>query len=93
LDKNGSREIRWETLSGADNGSLDWNDSRGGNTKGLRIYSGSIKKISLARCWWLTPVILATWEAEIRRTTFQGQLGVVWGNSSRDPILKKPNTK
>jgi hypothetical protein len=20
-----------------------------------------------ARCWWLTPVTLATWEAEIRR--------------------------
>jgi hypothetical protein len=28
-----------------------------------------IKKKFLARCWWLTPVILATWEAEIGRIT------------------------
>jgi hypothetical protein len=27
-----------------------------------------------ARCWWLTPIILATWEAEIGRTAVQGQL-------------------
>jgi hypothetical protein len=26
-----------------------------------------------ARCWWLTPVILPTWEDEIRRITAQGQ--------------------
>jgi hypothetical protein len=26
-----------------------------------------------AGCWWLTPVILATWEAKIRRITVQGQ--------------------
>jgi hypothetical protein len=32
--------------------------------------------------WWLTPAILATQEAEIRRT-----------NSSRDSISKKPITK
>jgi hypothetical protein len=25
------------------------------------------------RCWWLTPIILATWEAEIRRIVVQGQ--------------------
>jgi hypothetical protein len=25
------------------------------------------KEVSGARCWWLTPVILATQEAEIRR--------------------------
>jgi hypothetical protein len=27
----------------------------------------------LARLWWLTPGILATWEAEIRRIKVQGQ--------------------
>jgi hypothetical protein len=27
----------------------------------------------LARCWWLTPVILATWEAENGRIVVQGQ--------------------
>jgi hypothetical protein len=26
-----------------------------------------------ARCWWLTPVIPATWEAEIRRIEVQDQ--------------------
>jgi hypothetical protein len=26
-----------------------------------------LKSTSPARCWWLTPVILAIWEAEIRR--------------------------
>jgi hypothetical protein len=29
----------------------------------------------LARCWWLTPVILATQEAEIKRITVQSQPG------------------
>jgi hypothetical protein len=27
------------------------------------------------RCWWLTPVILVTQEAEIRRITVQSQPG------------------
>jgi hypothetical protein len=28
-----------------------------------------------ARCWWLTPIILLTQEAEIRRIAIQSQLG------------------
>jgi hypothetical protein len=30
-------------------------------------------KITEARRWWLTPVILVTWEAEIRRIRVRGQ--------------------
>jgi hypothetical protein len=33
-----------------------------------------LKIIIVARCWWLTPVILATQEAEIRRISVQYQL-------------------
>jgi hypothetical protein len=29
----------------------------------------SIKTNATARCWWLMSVILATWEAEMRRIT------------------------
>jgi hypothetical protein len=41
--------------------------------------------------WWLTPIILATWETEIKRI-------MVWSqprrNSSKTlPLLKIPNTK
>jgi hypothetical protein len=39
----------------------------------------------LARNSWLMPVILATWEAEIRRIVIWSQLPA---NSSRDPIYK-----
>jgi hypothetical protein len=28
------------------------------------------KKLYLARCWWLTPIIVVTLEAEIRRILF-----------------------
>jgi hypothetical protein len=28
-----------------------------------------------ARCQWLMPIILATWEAEIRRIRFEARLG------------------
>jgi hypothetical protein len=37
---------------------------------------------SEAGCWWLTPVILVTLEAEIRRITVQSQ--------SRKDILRTP---
>jgi hypothetical protein len=37
---------------------------------------------------WLTPIIPATQEAEIRRMEVQSQPGQ---NSSRDPISKKPS--
>jgi hypothetical protein len=31
--------------------------------------------MSTAEYQWLMPIILATWEAELRRITIQGQLG------------------
>jgi hypothetical protein len=40
-----------------------------------------------ARCWWLTPVILATQEAEIRRIVVQSQIGQI---PLQDPISKNP---
>jgi hypothetical protein len=40
--------------------------------------------------WWLTPVILASQEAEIRRIWVQSQ---PWANNPRDPISKIPDTK
>jgi hypothetical protein len=49
-----------------------------------------LKKIIKARYWWLTPVILATQDAEIRKTAVPSQPGQ---NSFRDPILKILNTK
>jgi hypothetical protein len=42
------------------------------------------KQIHKATGWWLTPVILVTQEAEIRRIMVRSQL---WENSSRDPIM------
>jgi hypothetical protein len=56
----------------------------------LHVWKHYIKDIFLARCrWWLTPVILATQEADIRRTTVQSQ---PQANSSWDPVLKIPIT-
>jgi hypothetical protein len=43
------------------------------------------KTENLAGCQWLTPVILATWEADIRRTVVLGQPGQI--------ILKTPPPK
>jgi hypothetical protein len=37
--------------------------------------SPSEKNVFPTGCWWLKPVILATWEAKIRRITIQGHLG------------------
>jgi hypothetical protein len=44
----------------------------------------------LTRHQWLTPIILATQEAEIRRITVQSQPGQM---VPRDPILKNPSQK
>jgi hypothetical protein len=39
--------------------------------------SPSIGNQICAGHWWLTPLILATWEAEIRRIEVQGQSGQI----------------
>jgi hypothetical protein len=46
--------------------------------------------LSWGRAWWLMSIILATWEAEIRRITVQSHPKT---NSLWDPISKIPNTK
>jgi hypothetical protein len=59
---------------------------------GLGFNSQHCKKkvMCLVTCWWLTPVILATQEAEIRRITVRSQLGqIVWETLSR----KNPSQK
>jgi hypothetical protein len=38
------------------------------------LCSGCKRKYKEVRCQWLTPVILTTWEAEIRRMEVRGQL-------------------
>jgi hypothetical protein len=40
----------------------------------LQVFLGT-KEREEVRAQWLTPVILATWESEIRRIDFQGQAG------------------
>jgi hypothetical protein len=32
---------------------------------------------NVGRCWWLTPIILATQEAQIRRITVESQPGLI----------------
>jgi hypothetical protein len=49
------------------------------------ITRGSKKKKLASWAWYLTPVILATWEAEIGRITVQGQPGQI--------VLKTPSQK
>jgi hypothetical protein len=44
----------------------------------------------VAECQWLSPIILATQEAEIRRMVVRSQPRQI---SSRDPISKIPNTR
>jgi hypothetical protein len=48
------------------------------------------QKRNFAGCWWLTPVILATQEEEIKRIAVRSQ---PWGNSSEALSQKKPFTK
>jgi hypothetical protein len=51
------------------------------------VDQASVQEVDiLARHWWLTPIIIATQEAEIRRITVQSQ---PQANSFQDPILKK----
>jgi hypothetical protein len=56
----------------------------------IHNHQGNANKIhNKARCWWLTPVILATQEADQK----DHGLKPTQANSSRDPISKIPNTK
>jgi hypothetical protein len=48
------------------------------------MYS-ALKNNIVARYWWLMPIILATWEAEIVRIKVQGQ--------PRQIVLKTPPLK
>jgi hypothetical protein len=49
-----------------------------------------INKKTCARCQWLTPIILASQEAEIRRTVVQSQPGqIVHKILSRKTLHKK----
>jgi hypothetical protein len=48
-----------------------------------------IKRESGAGCWWLTPVILATQEAEIRKIEIRSQPG----QTVRETLSQKPFTK
>jgi hypothetical protein len=54
------------------------------------IEDEEVKKQHLAGHQWLTPVILATQEAEIKRITVQSQLGEI---AHKRPYLKTPLTK
>jgi hypothetical protein len=38
---------------------------------------GSVLKVAGAGHWWLTPVILASWEAEFRGLRFEASLGKI----------------
>jgi hypothetical protein len=53
----------------------------------------SVLSCALARCWWLTPVILATQEAEIRRIMVQSQLSRIMVQSQLSQIVPSPISK
>jgi hypothetical protein len=40
----------------------------------LNFLEGTLKNFlkEIVRCWWLMPIILATWEAKIGRIVVQG---------------------
>jgi hypothetical protein len=60
--------------------------------KQIRAINSSYKVIfSLAGCWWLTPVILATWEAEIRRIAVRGQTRQKVQETPYQPIAQYGN--
>jgi hypothetical protein len=58
--------------------------------QGINYKAQRLRVREKARHPWLTPIILATQEAEIRKMVVQSQ---PWANSSQDPIAKKPLTK
>jgi hypothetical protein len=39
----------------------------------MKSYTDENQRILLARCGWLIPIILVTWEAKIRRIAVQSQ--------------------
>jgi hypothetical protein len=47
------------------------NQMIGGRPKVSEVTEGRNQKNDRARQWWFTPVILATWEEEIRRIMVQ----------------------
>jgi hypothetical protein len=58
--------------------------------RSLHISCFPAKKTNSAGRWWLTPVILVTQEAEIRRIMVRSQPGQI---VLQDPTSKTPNTK
>jgi hypothetical protein len=53
-------------------GELKGQDICGRKLNARDLGSGLFKKNREDRCWWLTPIILASWEAGIRRISVGG---------------------